>query len=89
MHDGVLYGLTFQCGPGDFFIEAQFRHEILQPSVLVQELLVLPDLIGLHIGVLALPPVKGLLGNPHPPSDVRHGIPNSACLRTATICSTE
>jgi hypothetical protein len=45
-------------------IQGQIRHDLLQPRILVAELLQLVRLTGQHAAVHLLPAVERLLGNP-------------------------
>ena len=73
----------------DRLVQAQFGHKLLEAPVLVLQLLEFPNLVRLQSRVLLLPAVERLLRDPTCRRISATGIPNSACLSTATICSTE
>jgi len=70
------------------FVQRQVRDQAFQLGVLLLELLELSDLLGFQPGIPPLPPGEGLLGNPQMADQLGEGAPISACLSTATICST-
>jgi len=53
-------------------VEREIRHQALQPTILVLELLHLLDLARRHLAEL-LPAVERLLGDPELPADVCNG----------------
>ena len=54
-------------------VQTQIRHQLLQPCILIAQLLQLPDLAGLQPTVFLLPAVKRLLRYAQFALDVRHG----------------
>ena len=53
-------------------VERQICHQLLQPPVLVLELLELLDFARSHPAELLLPAIEGLLADPELPTDFRH-----------------
>ena len=64
----------------DFF-EAELCRQLLQPAVLVGELLQFVDLLRLKPAILLLPAIEGLLRNPHLPDQVGHIQPHLHLLQ--------
>jgi hypothetical protein len=54
------------------FVEAELRHQLLQPGILLNHLLELTNLVRFQAGVLPLPPVECLLRYPDLPDQIRH-----------------
>ena len=69
-------------------IQRQVRHQAFQLGVLVLQLFELPNLFRFQSRIPLLPPVERLLSNSEVADEVGDGVPISACLSTATICST-
>ena len=63
------------------FVEAELFHPLLQPAVLVGELLQFVDLLRLKPAILLLPAMEGLLRNPHLPDQVGHSQPHLRLLQ--------
>ena len=63
------------------FVEAEVCHLLLQPAVLVGELLQFVDLLRLKPAILLLPAMEGLLRNPHLPDQVGHSQPHLRLLQ--------
>lgn len=63
------------------FFEAELCRQLLQPAVLVGELLQFVDLLRLKPAILLLPAMEGLLRNPHLPDQVGHIQPHLRLLQ--------
>jgi hypothetical protein len=70
-------------------IQAQIGDQLLQPAVLLLELLHLTGLIGLYPHELFLPWVEGRFADPTFRITSTSGTPSSACFSTATISPIE
>ena len=58
------------------FVEAELCHPLLQPAVLVSELLQFADLLRLNLAILLLPAIDGLFRAPNLPDQVGHSQPH-------------
>ena len=58
------------------FVEAELCHPLLQPAVLVSELLQFADLLRLKPDILLLTAIEGLFRAPNLPDQVGHSQPH-------------
>ena len=60
---------------------AQLGYQLLEPIILLQNLLQLTDLIGFQTGILPLPPMVGLFGYPNAADQICHRHPHLGLLQ--------
>jgi len=71
------------------FVADSVRHQLLQPAILVLQLLDLTNLVDLQAAELLLPAIERLFADPSRPISSTTGIPISARFTVDTIWSTE